>query len=129
MTEARATFLDMEHASTLAIPDTAPYVDDEGFTALIERAPGLALVDFTAAWCPPCRLLGPHVDALARELAGSVIVAKVDADEQPGLASRFGVMGLPTVLFFRDGQLVDRIIGAVPPASLRAKVEELRRSS
>jgi thioredoxin 1 len=106
----------------------APYVDAERFTALVEQASGLALVDFTAAWCPPCRILAPHVDALARELAGSVVVAKVDVDDQPGLASRFCVLSAPTVIFFRNGQVVDRIVGAVPLERLRARVQEFRCS-
>lgn len=105
----------------------APYVDPEQFSTLVEQARGLALVDFTADWCPPCRMLAPHIDALARELTGSVIVTKVDVDEQPGIASRYGVMSMPTLLFFRDGKVVDRIVGALPPAQLRAKVNELRQ--
>jgi thioredoxin len=110
-------------------PAIAPYIDAERFTALVEQGSGLALVDFTAAWCPPCRILAPHVDALARELSGSVVVAKVDVDDQPGLASRFSVLSAPTLIFFRRGQAVDRIVGAVPPEHLRARVKELRRSS
>jgi thioredoxin len=106
----------------------APYVDAERFTALVEQAKGLALVDFTAAWCPPCRILAPHVDALARELWGSVVVAKVDVDDQPGLASRFCVLSAPTLIFFRGGQVIDRIVGALPPERLRARVDELRRA-
>jgi thioredoxin 1 len=105
----------------------APYVDAERFTALIEQARGLALVDFTADWCPPCRILAPHVDALARELSGTMVVAKVDVDKQPDLASRFGVRSMPTLIFFRDGQVVDRIVGTVPRAHLRARVDELQR--
>jgi thioredoxin 1 len=104
----------------------APYVDAERFTALIEQARGLALVDFTADWCPPCRILAPQVDALARELSGTMVVAKVDVDKQPDLASRFGVRSMPTLIFFRDGQVVDRIVGAVPRAHLRARVDELQ---
>jgi thioredoxin 1 len=108
---------------------SAPYVDAESFTTLVEQTRGLALVDFTASWCPPCKMLAPHIDALARELSGAVVVAKVDVDEQPGLTSRFGVRGMPTLLFFRDGQVVDRIVGALPPAQLRAKMNELRRAT
>lgn len=105
-----------------------PYLDAERFTAVVERGQGLALVDFTADWCPPCRILAPHIDALARECLANVVVAKVDVDDQPDLASRFGVLSLPTLLFFRGGQVVDRIVGALPPARLRARVDELRRA-
>jgi thioredoxin 1 len=104
----------------------APFVDAERFTAQVEQTPGLAVVDFTADHCPPCRVLAPQVDALARELAGSVVVAKVDVEAQPDLTSRFGIRGTPTVLFFRNGQIVDRIVGSVPLARLRATVDALR---
>jgi thioredoxin 1 len=104
-----------------------PYVDAELFVALVDRAPGLVLVDFTADWCPPCRRLGPEIVALAGDYAGSLTVVKVDADEQPDLTARFGVRSLPTLMFFRGGQLVDRMVGAPPPAQLRAKVDEFRR--
>ena len=103
----------------------APFIDAEGFGLLVEQARGLALVDFTADHCPPCRVLAPQVDALARELAGRITVAKVDVDQQPELTARFGIRGTPTLLFFRDGEVVDRILGAVPVARLREKVREL----
>jgi thioredoxin 1 len=100
------------------------YVDTEAFAARVEQASGLVLVDFTADWCPPCRRLAPDLDALANEYGDSLTVVKVDADEQPGLTARFGVRSLPTLMFFRGGQVVDRIVGAPPPAQLRAKVDE-----
>jgi thioredoxin len=113
------------HAGT---PQAAvPYLDAKSFTSVVEETRGLALIDFTADWCPPCRVLAPHIDALARELSPDVVVAKVDVDDQPELASRFGVLSLPTLLFFRDGHVVDRIVGAVPPTRVRARVDELRR--
>jgi thioredoxin 1 len=104
---------------------TVPYLDTERFTTVIERAPGLAMVDFTADWCPPCRALAPHVETIAREFESKVFVARVDVDAHPDLASRFGLLGIPVVIFFRDGQAIDRIVGAVPVARLRARIEEL----
>lgn len=106
---------------------SVPYVDAEGFATLVERAPGLVLVDFTADWCPPCRRLAPDIGALANERAGSLTIVKVDADEQPDLTARFGVRSLPTLMFFRDGEAVERVVGAPPPAQLRAKVDELQK--
>jgi thioredoxin 1 len=111
-----------------AAMDTAPYVTTSDFADVVEGASGLAVVDFTAAWCPPCRMMGPHVDALARELAPRTVVVKVDADDQAGLAARFGVMSLPTLLFFRGGRVIDRVVGALPPDRLRARVRELSRA-
>ena len=105
-----------------------PYVDPVRFASLVERRRGLALVDFTAAWCPPCRMLGAHVDAIASELEDELTVVKVDVDDQPELAARFGVRSIPTLIFFRDGRPVDRIVGALAPVALRARVEELQRS-
>jgi thioredoxin 1 len=104
-----------------------PYVDAERFGQLVEQAPGLTLVDFTADWCPPCRRLAPDIDTLAGEFADSLTVVKVNVDDQPDLASRFGILSVPTVMFFRGGQLVDRTVGAPPLAQLRAKVDELQK--
>lgn len=104
-----------------------PYFDVEQFTALVERASGVAVVDFTAEWCPPCRILAPHIEALARELSGSVLIAKVDVDRQPELVARFRVQGMPTLIFFRDGLAVDRLVGVVPAAQIRATVARLNR--
>ena len=133
MTGGLATSVsEAEHRTGLEDPmptdtaQTAPFLDATRYTATVEQAPGLALVDFTAAHCAPCRMLAPHVDALSRELSGRLVVAKVDVDAEPALTARFGIRGTPTVLFFRDGQVVDKIVGAVPLAQLRAKVHELR---
>jgi thioredoxin 1 len=106
---------------------TVPFLDAERFAHIVEHGRGLALVDFTADWCPPCRVLAPHIDALARDLGPDVAVVKVDVDDHPDIAARFGVLSMPTLLFFRDGQIVDRIVGVVPPARLREKIDELRR--
>ncbi len=110
-------------------PATVPYLDAEQFTTAVERAPGLAMIDFTADWCPPCRALAPHVESVAREFGSRLFVAKVDVDDYPEVSSRFGVLGIPVIMFFRDGQAVDRIVGAVPLARLRARVEELLATS
>src|SRR4030095_15977498 len=103
-------------------PAHAPFLDAPRFATLVEQTPGLAVVDFTADHCPPCRMMAPHVDALARELSGRFVVAKVDVDTEPALTARFGVRGTPTVVFFRDGQIVDRIVGAVPPPRPRGVI-------
>jgi thioredoxin 1 len=104
----------------------APYLDQTTFQKDVEKGDGLALIDFTASWCGPCRALAPHVDALSKELEGSVLVAKVDIDANPELAERFGVQAVPTLLIFQAGKVADRIIGALPPHQLRARLEAVR---
>jgi thioredoxin 1 len=76
------------------------------------------LVDFWAEWCGPCRMIGPIVEELASDYAGRIKVAKLDTDAEQGLASRFGVLSIPTVLLFKDGQPVEQAIGARPKAAL-----------
>ena len=75
----------------------------------------LMMVDFWAAWCGPCRMLAPMVDDLAEKYAGKVVVGKVNVDEEQELAIRYGVMSIPTVIFFKDGKEIDRKVGVMPP--------------
>jgi thioredoxin 1 len=97
---------------------------DDTFTSEIEDAKGLAIVDFWAAWCGPCRMVGPIVEQLAGEYADKgVIVGKVDVDSNPRTTSRFNVRSIPSILFFKDGKLVDTVVGAVPKAQLEQKIE------
>ena len=76
------------------------------------------VVDFWATWCGPCRMIAPIVEEIANEYAGKVVVAKVDVDEQGELAQRYRIMNIPTLMLFRQGQLVDKAIGARPKAAL-----------
>ena len=84
------------------------------FDAAVEAAP-LAMVDFWASWCGPCKMLSPLVEALAEQYDGKVLVAKVNVDEEPDLAARFGVMSIPTVVFLKNGREFDRKVGVMPP--------------
>ena len=100
---------------------TAVAVTDQSFEAEIEKHSGLAVVDFWATWCGPCRIIAPILDQLAVEYAGKAKVAKVDVDANLRTATRFNVRSIPMVLFFKDGQVVDQVIGAVPRPVLEEK--------
>ncbi|MBZ0155739.1 MAG: thioredoxin [Alphaproteobacteria bacterium] len=86
---------------------------------------GLIMVDFWAVWCGPCRMVAPTVEELAKEYIGKVKVGKLNTDENPDVASKYKIMGIPTLMFFRDGQKVDQIVGAVPKPQLKAKIDAL----
>ena len=92
----------------------------EGWEKDVLQAQGPVLVDLWAAWCPPCRKLGPVIDELARRVDGEVTVGKLDVDQHPEVAERYGVHSIPTLLLFREGKLVDRRVGALPLEELQA---------
>ncbi len=86
--------------------------------------PGLSMVDFWAVWCGPCRMVAPIVEQLADEYAGQVTVGKLDVDNNQRSAAQFNVRSIPTILFFKDGKVVDQVIGAVPRPALEAKIKQ-----
>lgn len=92
------------------------------------QANGVVMVDFWAVWCGPCRMIAPAVEELAKEYAGKIKVGKLNTDENPDVASKYKIMGIPTIMFFKDGQKIDQIVGAVPKHQLKAKIDALLTS-
>jgi thioredoxin 1 len=89
------------------------------------KAPGLVLVDFWAVWCGPCRMVAPIVDEIAKDYDGKLKVVKLNTDENPDIAGKYQIRGIPTLMFFKGGQTVDQVVGAVPKAQLKTKVDTL----
>lgn len=96
-------------------------VTDENFGTEIESHDGLVMVDFWATWCAPCRMIAPIVEQLAADYEGKVKVTKLDVDANQATAMKFNVRSIPTILFFKNGELVDQVVGAVPRPAIEAK--------
>ncbi|HVZ76377.1 MAG TPA: thioredoxin [Gemmatimonadaceae bacterium] len=99
-------------------------VTDDNFEQEVEKQPGLTIVDFWATWCGPCRMIAPALDQLAADYAGKVKVAKLDVDTNIKTATRFNVRSIPLLLFFKDGKVVDQIVGAVPKTQIEGKLKQ-----
>lgn len=100
-------------------------VDDKNWETEVMKAPELVLVDFWAVWCGPCQMVAPIVDELATEYAGKVRVRKLNTDENPEVAGRYQIMSIPTILFFKNGQLVERLVGARPKRQFKEMIDAL----
>ena len=101
------------------------HLTEQNFDEALVASQGVMMVDFWAEWCGPCRAIAPVLEDLARESAGKVTLAKVNVDENPGLAARYGIRSIPTILFVKQGKVSDQVIGAVPKAKLQAKLDAL----
>ncbi len=99
--------------------NNALHVTDSQFEQDVLGSDLPVLVDFWASWCPPCRMLSPVLDELAGEFEGKVVVAKVNTEENQENVFKYGVQGLPTMILFKDGQEVDRVVGAAPKDALK----------
>src|SRR5580700_274570 len=109
----------------LALGGTPVPVTDDTFTAEVERSPVPVLLDMWAPWCGPCHMIAPVLEQLASEMAGRLRVAKLNVDENPVTASRFGVQSIPTLLVLKAGSEVDRIVGVHPKAEIVRRLEQM----
>ena len=98
------------------------------FDETLATTEGLLLVDFWAPWCGPCRAIAPVLDSLVTDSGGRVKLAKVNVDEEPALAARYEIRSIPTILFVKDGRIIDRIVGALPRVALDAKIQSALNS-
>jgi thioredoxin 1 len=101
------------------------YLKQTEFEREVLKAETPTVVDFFADWCGPCRMVGPIMDSLSAEYAGRVNFAKIDTDQNQGLAVRYDIMSIPTVMIFKDGKVVDKIVGAVPPQVYRRRIDDI----
>ena len=99
------------------------HLDEKSYDEALVAAEGVLLVDFWAEWCGPCRAISPVLEDLARSSGGKVTLAKVNVDENPGLAARYGIRSIPTILFVKDGKVRDQVVGAVPKLQIQKKLD------
>jgi thioredoxin 1 len=97
---------------------------DQNFEAEIIKADKVALVDFWAAWCGPCMMLGPTIEDLAGEYEGRAIVAKLNVDDNPQTAAKYGIRSIPSMLVFKNGEVVDQMVGAMPKNMIAKKIDQ-----
>ncbi len=100
-------------------------ITDDNFKELVLNADKPVLIDLWAEWCGPCRMVGPVVDQLSEDYEGRAICGKIDVDSNPNVTVEYGVRNIPTLLFFKNGELVDKQVGAVPKAVLAGKLDDI----
>ncbi len=100
-------------------------ITDATFDEVVMKSDKPVVLDFWATWCGPCRMIAPSIDEMSEEYEGKAVIGKVDVDNNPGITGQFGVRNIPTVLFVKNGEVVDKQVGAVPKSALVAKLEKI----
>ena len=100
-------------------------ITDQNFEEVVINSDKPVIVDFWAEWCGPCRMVGPIVEEIGNDFAETAVVGKLDVDSNPGITAKFGIRNIPTVLFFKGGEVVDKQVGAVPKSNLVSKLEAI----
>lgn len=100
-------------------------ITDSNFSDVVTNSDKPVVVDFWAAWCGPCRMVGPLIEEMHGEYDGRAVIGKVDVDQNPGVSAQFGVRSIPTILFIKNGEVVDKVVGAVPKATLTQKLDAI----
>ena len=103
----------------------AIHVDDNNFEEIVLKSDLPVMVDFWAEWCGPCRMIAPFVEEISTEYEGKAVVVKCDVDSSPAVAAKFGIRNIPTVLFFKNGEVADKQVGAVPKENFASKLVAL----
>lgn len=100
-------------------------ITDANFEQLVTNSDKPVVVDFWAEWCGPCRMVGPIIEEMSNEYGDKAVIGKVDVDKNPEVAAKFGIRNIPTILFVKNGEVVDKSVGAVPKAQLTAKLDAI----
>jgi thioredoxin 1 len=100
-------------------------VDDSNFDEVVVKSSKPVMVDFWAEWCGPCRMIAPIIEEISKEYSERALVVKCDVDNSPGVAAKFGIRNIPTVLYFKDGKVADKQVGAVPKNNFVSKLNAL----
>ena len=102
----------------------AVHITEQNFEAEVLKSELPVMVDFGATWCGPCRMIAPYMDQISDELAGKAVVAKVDVDECPGISAKYGIRNVPTVLFFKNGEVAEKHVGGAPKNVFEEKLKK-----
>ncbi len=100
-------------------------INDQNYAEVVEKAGLPAVLDFGATWCGPCQVIKPYIEKMSETYAGRAVIGKIDIDEAGDLAMKFGIRNVPTVIFLKDGKVVDKTVGAVPESQLISKLEAI----